>query len=441
MALVVCRSGCIVPKSAPRAAEMISALTVTPQVENKEVEPIKVFATTRNNYLVPKFFAQRFFKDSLFEHKYGADVLIDMEFKGALREYQEEVIAKALPMVRRGEGGLLSLPCGAGKTTVALYIAAQLGVKTLIVVHQTFLMNQWIERIQQFLPNVRIGRVMGKYREMEGCDIVIGMLQSLSMKDYPPRFFDHSLTIIDECHHISSRVFSKALFKINSKYMLGLSATPRRADKMEHIFHWFVGATVFDGYRKKVDFAEVRQYFFTSKDPLFRSIFVKGTKNYNTSRMITNFTEVEERNELIVKVIRELEESRKVLVLSDRVEHLKKIEKGLCALQCGYYIGGMKEKQLKEAEAKRVILATYHYACEGLDIKGLDTVILATPRTRIEQSVGRILRKERLSDYQHRPVIIDVVDNIAPFNNYFFVRNRFYTAEKFQMKKIHQRDE
>ncbi len=134
-------------------------------------------------------------------------------------------------------GGLLDLPCAWGKTSASLYIISQLKKKTIVIVHKEFLMNQWIERIQQFLPNAKIGKIQGQVIDIEGKDIVLGMLQSLSMKDYPASMFDSfGLTIIDEVHHISSEVFSCALFKLVTKYTLGLSATMNRSDGTTKVF-------------------------------------------------------------------------------------------------------------------------------------------------------------------------------------------------------------
>ena len=121
-------------------------------------------------------------------------------------------------------------------TTMSLYIACQLQVKTLVLVHKTFLQDQWIERCAQF-TNAKIGIIRQKKVDVKGKDIVIGMLQSVSMINYDPVIFeDFGLIICDECHHFGSRVFSQALSKLSPKYTLGLSATPIRADGLTKVF-------------------------------------------------------------------------------------------------------------------------------------------------------------------------------------------------------------
>ena len=108
------------------------------------------------------------------------------------------------------------------------------------------LLNQWIERIEQYIPTARVGRIQGPTIDIEGKDIVIGMLQSLSMKEYEDGTFDSfGLLLIDEVHHISSEVFSNALFRIVTKYTLGLSATMDRKDGTTFVFKLFLGDIVY----------------------------------------------------------------------------------------------------------------------------------------------------------------------------------------------------
>ena len=171
---------------------------------------------------------------------------MNLVFHGQLRDNQTTPVNTYLQSVQTPQGGcgLLDLPCGFGKTSLSLYILSKLRKKTLVLVHKEFLFNQWIERIQQFLPDARIGKIQGPVIDIENKDIVLGMIQSISMKEYDPEVFSSfGLTIIDEVHHISSEVFSNTLFKLVTKYMLGLSATPKRKDGLSKVFEWYLIAT------------------------------------------------------------------------------------------------------------------------------------------------------------------------------------------------------
>ena len=104
------------------------------------------------------------------------------------------------------------MPCGYGKTVIGLYLCAKLKVKTLVVVHKEFLVNQWKERIKQFLPDAKIGKIQSNKIYIDGYDIVIGMLQSISMIEYNQDIFnDFGFVIYDECHHSGAETFSSFL--------------------------------------------------------------------------------------------------------------------------------------------------------------------------------------------------------------------------------------
>jgi superfamily II DNA or RNA helicase len=163
------------------------------------------------------------------------------KFVGQLRDatHQNAALAAALSAGH----GVLSLPCGYGKTTVSLAIACKLGYRTMIVVHKQFLADQWRERIQQFCPGATIGIVQQDKKETDR-DFVIAMLQSLSLKEYSFSDFDSIGTlIVDEAHHICAKVFSQSLFKMCPKHIFGLSATPERKDGLTKVLHWFMGPT------------------------------------------------------------------------------------------------------------------------------------------------------------------------------------------------------
>ena len=231
---------------------------------------------------------------------------INLEFAGVLRDYQEPVVNKFINHcleVKYG-GGLLELPCAWGKTSGSLYILSQLKKKALVIVHKEFLMNQWIERIQQFIPKARIGKIQGQIIDTNNKDIVICMLQSLIMKDYDPTIFDEfGLTIIDEVHHISSQTFSNALFKIVTKYMLGLSATMDRKDGTTKVFKSFLGNIIHKVERKTDDKLEVRAITYKTTDDEFNETILDYKGQPQNSSMISKLCEYNRRTEFIIQTL------------------------------------------------------------------------------------------------------------------------------------------
>lgn len=368
---------------------------------------------------------------------------IESIFKGNLRDYQYEPVNTYLkackdPLKR---GGILQLPPGWGKTVMALYILSKLNVKTLIIVHKDFLLNQWKDRITEYIDNVSIGIIKQKKVESDN-DIVIASLQSISMKDYPKNTFDDfGLTIIDEVHHMAAQVFSRALFKVNFAYSLGLSATVTRKDGLSKVFKWFIGDVIYKAKPKEKDSLDVIMKYYYDSDPNYSKIPLLFNGRPNISKLINNVCEYSPRTEMLVDeldIILKKEPLREVIILSDRRNHLQNIETLLNKKSydsIGYYVGGMKQADLKISESKRIILGTFNMVSEGFDLPKLNTLVLASPKSDVEQSIGRIQRQLK-QDRKHIPLVLDIADQFSLFSNQAKKRNAFYHKKGFNISEI-----
>jgi Type III restriction enzyme, res subunit len=366
---------------------------------------------------------------------------IDVPFEGELRENQIPVVnAYFNEIAKTGRGGaLLELECAYGKTVIALNIISRLKAKTLVIVHKEFLMNQWIERISQFLPMARIGKIQGKTMDIDDKDIVIGMLQSLSMKTFPENTFaSFGLTIVDECHHISSEVFSCALFNIVTNYTLGLSATMERKDGTSYVIKMFLGEICFVGKNVEKHNVLVKGITYLEKDNAqFNEVCVDYKGNVQYSKMISKLCDFKPRSDFIVQVVCDMvikSPTQQIMILAHNKSLLTYLfdsieSRNICTI--GYYVGGMKKDALKESENKSVIIATFSMASEALDIKTLTSLVMATPKTDIEQSVGRILRQKHA-----QPVIIDIIDSHPPFKNQWSKRKAFYKSKSYTIQEF-----
>ncbi len=421
-------------------------LNVKPFV-NTEYGPappsFKIYLESQTKLYIPKHFGFTEFGEP--QHvKLSPGEDREFRFVGSLREKQQPVIKAFVdscdttkPYRQASRGGIISVPCGFGKTVLALYLVSVLKKKTLVIVHKEFLVNQWRERIHQYLPDAKIGVIQGNRIDTEDCDIVIGMLQSLSMKDYPEKLFaEYGFCIVDECHHIAAEVFSRSLHKVNCQYMLGLSATPKRKDGLSKVFEWFLGPYVYiDKTKRELRQVETTMVYYQNHNPVYCREETSGYGKMCIPRMISNICNYPRRSALIVKLIIHLlvHPARCILLLSDRIEHLKTIDVMLREANItdiGFYIGGMKEAQLKKSESCRVILGSYSMSSEGMDIPSLNTLILASPKSDIEQSIGRILRKP------HTEVVAsvyDLVDNFSVFSNQALKRKKFYEQKEYQL--------
>ena len=389
-----------------------------------------VYRESPFKFYMPKFFALKNIGEPQANIlPEGLDIDIHLSDAFETRPNQKEPIDIAMKTLQTVGGGILSLGTGYGKTNIALYLIKTLKKKALVIVHKEFLMNQWIERIQQFLPDARVGKIQGQGTvDIEDKDIVIGMLQSIAGINYPLDTFDSfGIAVIDECHRIPCQHFSKALLKINCRMMLGLSATPKRDDGLTKVLKWYIGDIIYEGVNENIKNVEVKRYSIQSDDEKYQKEVVNFRKAPMMPKMINNITEYDVRNQFIISLIKDLvQEERQILLLSDRRLHLEVIKGAvedaqICSV--GYYIGGMKQKDLKISEGRDLILGTFSMAAEGMDIPSLNTLILASPKSKITQAVGRIVRKKHVNI---SPLVVDIVDKFSIFSNQGNKRLAFY---------------
>lgn len=409
-------------------------LTVRPKIHNAPVQPpaFKIYTENANKIYVPRYYGIEMYgePDEIRMNDYQT---IDIKFEGDMRPYQTNIVDTFIRRVGGGGGGLLEIPCGRGKTVIALNIISKLNVKTMVIVHKGFLMSQWSERIEQFIPNARIGKIQGPIIDIEDKDIVLVMLQSASMRDYPDNIFkSFGFMVVDECHHISSEVFSRSLTKIVTKYSLGLSATMERKDGLTSVIKMFLGDVLYKETRESDNTVVVKGIRYHTDDDKFNDVIMdyKGSPRY--SPMISKICSNEERTRFIINnVRREMEEypDQQVLILAQNKNILIMMNEMILSdnfATTGFYLGGMKEEQLKESETKQIVIATYAMAAEALDIKTLTTLVLASPKTDVVQCVGRILRTRHT-----RPLIIDIIDPHPMFNRQWIKRRAYYRKNKY----------
>ena len=367
----------------------------------EEPQPFPVFECRHDGTVaVPRFWGHEHFgrPKAEFGHVEKAPRLV---FNGELRSsVQEDAVEKATSHLRSHGGGILSSKTGFGKTVVSLCVACAMGLKTMVVVHKQFLADQWEERIRTFVPLARVGRLQQDVEDVDDCDIVVGMLQSIAMRDYDEYIFhDFGMVIFDEVHVVPALVFSRALLKLCTPYVLGLSATPERRDGLTRVIHWFVGPTFFEHALSGENRVTVRVVDFRLNRAL----------PMNTVAAATIVCAMPDRNTMIVDRVAGLVSlGHKVLLLSDRRAHCENLKLSLrkISVDAALYLGGMKNYELKKSEEARVLLGTYALAREGLDIPSLDALVLATPRSDVTQACGRILHGRT----DMPPVIVDIVD-------------------------------
>ena len=378
-----------------------------------------------------------FFKDNQIPYRFTdcRPVLKEKRFSNNIRlsPEQETAVERAVQF----DNGVIVAPAGSGKTIVGLEIIARKLLPALILVHHKQLLVQWIERIQSFLeiPANEIGQYHST-RKKPGAKITIAMMQTLArMRDLTDLRNCFGTIIVDECHHIPATTFREVISQLNSRYSYGLTATPKRKHNDESLIFMFIGDIIVEmpgppqlpGDTRCPD-QEPTQIII--RETNLEIPFKFTTDNFQLLAKVICFDTG--RNKLIVKdIVEQIGLGRKVLLLSERKDHMEVLAlylKGCCEtiLISGEDSKGGRESKLRQIEDGhyQVILSTGQFFGEGLDFKNIDCLILAFPFSfegKLIQYIGRLRGSGR------ERIIIDYDDGKIPFlERQFKQRQRHY---------------
>jgi superfamily II DNA or RNA helicase len=408
-------------------AAIKAALTIYPKkvgdFPGDAPTPLKLFKETDTHLAVPRAYYTKYRKP---EHQIEEATTLGrhdlwsgpFDFEGTLRSEQQRALREVSTLFRNGEyGGIVRAVTGWGKTVWSCALMAEMKVPTLVIVHKEFLLNQWKERIEQFLPNVKVGIVQQDRCEYKDAGVMIGMIHSLvGSRDYGKDFWEWpGLIITDETHRVGAETWSAVPTKFKAKWRLGVSATPRRKDGAEDVFFHHIGPVIVTSSEQRMT-PKIRRVWTEWKmvqtDTLNPNLV---SKSVLLKFLVTN----KARNTLIVnQLIQAVEAGRRPMVLSERLQHLDALEAQFKRdwtakhkdkpVTTGFYVGGMKEDELDESAKATIVFATRQFAEEGLDIPVLDTLFLTIPMSDVEQAVGRILRP---CEGKKEPVVVDFRDD------------------------------
>jgi superfamily II DNA or RNA helicase len=395
--------GCELPKTPAVRAAVWRDLRVVPYSPVVQAAAFDVYRETPDAYIVPHFWGVAAAKDlgiAVTDRRPQGDP-VAFQFCGALRPTQQPVVDAVLRNFHEVGGSVVCAPTGHGKTAMALAVACACKTKTLVLVHKAFLAAQWAERAASFVPAARCTMYGGGTCDDTG-DIVVATIQTVLSRGFP-KAASIGLVVVDEVHRIAAPSFSKVTVGLNARRVLGLSATPDRADRLTRILHWTCGPLVSAEAPTGAsahDVTVVRSTFRKEREiPQNR----RGEVDHAT--LITQLSEDDERTAFCVQeMMRHIDTETPCLVLSHRRAHCQLVAE--CLRQQGYdaatYLGGDKT-----APAARVLVSTYSLVSEGFDRPELAALVMATPASTITQAVGRILRRPGPK------TILDIVDTNA----------------------------
>jgi superfamily II DNA or RNA helicase len=282
-----------------------------------------------------------------------------------------------------------------------------------------------------------VGFVQGKVWQVDGYDVVVAMVMTLAKRSgaYDETVMDaFGTVVVDEAHHMAAPVMSQAMRLFRARTVVALTATKDRPDGLTPLLHWSLGP---EGFRVDRDSEGVRVSV-----ALFRGAareLLNRAGQPLVAVMINNLATHAGRNRFLARRIVALRRRGRVLmVLSDRTKQLDLlrdlvVELGLAPEEVGVFKGGMRDADRVAALARPVVMCTYGMANEGVDKKEADTCVLATPKARVVQCIGRV---QRPCETKQTPLVVDVADDVSVFVPLRWARQRLYSKEKYEVQVL-----
>jgi superfamily II DNA or RNA helicase len=474
---------------------LISAVTndllIIPKTDEGYTQPsmdnaIKVFLRKDNFMYLPKFYGRKKFgMETNNNHGNNAEEMGDLTFNKknfVFTERQRAIINATLKGLHDHSGGILRAGVGAGKSVISLYCAKKFGLRTLILVPRVDLRTQWYKEIERAFENAVIC-VIEKVEDIDNAtdaDFIIMTMHYYAGHKWPMNFLTTiGMIIIDEVHLFATKQFSKCFTKYCPKYILALSATSLRIDRLDVMINYFCGESLYsDNFQhnnrihaiilnwslKLHARDEVQKYNSAYNYGIPHVHTICGKSRANHSQMVADITENPIRNRKIVNLAialangflidhdsgSVLHHSYRTLVVSNRIDHLQKLRRMILTkdpdASTGLLIGSMKEEESAESKTKKILLGNLQCVRDGLSITDLDALVIAVPikNTPIEdeegntseawkQLIGRILRREH-----KKPIFLYyIADNYGHFRMHTNTVKEFLTRNS--MVTIHHR--
>lgn len=370
-------------------------------------EKINFFHVINRSLRLPFFWGFSFFGKK-FIRKDDIDVIFNVTTE--LREEQNQLKQEAMDCLLENQTVLCSCYPGFGKTILALHIVKDLKKVTLIIVNKLVLLKQWEDTIKKFMgfaPTI----IKGK-----NCTIVPNRIYIINAINIPKHSFDEyniGTLIVDECHLILTTVFSKGLFHITPKYLIGLSATPFRVDGFDKLFDIFFGM-----YRIHKKLWKEHDVYHIKTDEIVPHTLDKfGKINWNS--VIDYQSKSIYRRKLICQYCHQYPE-RNILILGKRLSQIKSIYDDLKI--SNQNVEMFKENDITFNNECRILVATFQKCGTGFSFDKLDMLILAVDvKDFFLQYLGRVFRRLDV-----KPIIIDIVDDHVLLKSHFRTRKKIY---------------
>lgn len=443
MIKIIRRSYLSIPKDDQKMCEMIKDhLTRTFKVYNKSViETHKYYLESDNNLYVPRYYP--------IQDWIGCQI-IDQNFDGLNIDIKHNIIPrtdiqkKAIKYMIRNKRGIINLDTGEGKTIAAIAAISELKKKTLILLHRSNLVNQWIDKIEKF-TNIRLGKDMivlknTRIKKSFEKSIVIATVQTLRSalelrkKEVilALREAEFGIMLADEIHTtIGAKKFSECSFFIPTKRVFGLSATPYRRDGTSDILQYHLGPIYKPDGESSIMDAKVTALFFDFGIMTKSKTYVCWGGKFQRSRYLNLLKKSEILNNICLKLLNKFkQQNRSVFLISERIKFIEQLFKNFKHDNKNTFI----KKDLNDNLNSQFVFATPGKLRDGIDVPDKNTLILTSPIGNIKQACGRILRPE---ENKETPIVIDMIDVGCPkISASFYYRLGFYKSKNWDIQTL-----
>jgi superfamily II DNA or RNA helicase len=374
-----------------------------------------------------------------------------VEFEGGgieLYDYQQTALDYILEAFNKGPFAgafYLQMDTGLGKTRLGVGVIETLSVKTLIIVPTKAIAAQWVAELKPLNPALVYTPTLGDaYKK----SLIVIATIATAYKQTPEFMNEFGLIVIDETHEYSSTCYKDILWLAQTRYVLGLSATPaEKADKLDTFINKFLGDPISAASIPGCSVGDVKftgqvtaiKYYGT--DGFCESV-ASSAGTMSAICTILNVVKDPRRLTLVAETVAELMKSHCVMVFAELRDVLPELRDALLNVmpEDALYVpeilrGGSNEQDMARAKRARVVLTTYGYSRRGVSITDMTALVLATPRkSGLTQIIGRILR--RGSDESITRQIVDIIDMKNGLKSQFTERKKIYAVKGYPITTI-----
>lgn len=339
-----------------------------------------------------------------------------------LRDYQKEALDNLQSMRDKKETiALLYQATGTGKTVTAVMDAKRVGGRTLFVAHTMEIVNQAYNTFKSLWTETTVGKFADSVKDYDS-NVICGSIQSvaLNLDTFNDNDFDY--IIIDEAHHATAETYQKVLAYFKPKFILGLTATPERADDTNIL-------DIFQNTAHKLDIktaveigalTNVRCIRIHTNIDMTKVRF--NSVQYNIRDLDVKICVIE-RNQLIVDTWLNYVKGKRTVVFCASVKHAEQIADLFkkASVNAVAVSGNMKTSERNEWLAKFAsgevkVLCACDLLNEGWDCPQTEVLFMARPTMSKVLYTQQLGRGMRLSEGKEFLMVFDFVDNASQYN-------------------------